>query len=639
MTGNTDILRANLAQLRKMEPELCDRIENTTPAALTWSESKSGPLTATIEHDGRPIALASKYDPAGEAEKLISSIDATKHGAAVIMGLGLGYHVAQAAELLGSEKSLLIVHESDISLMRAVFERIDHTAWLSQANLVLADDQLDRAALLSRIERFGSIMTQGTALITHPTARRLSESSVANFSEMVTDALAFMRTNIATTLVNSSRTIRNLTTNMPYYVGGDTTNDIYQVAQGYPAVCVSAGPSLAKNVHLLKNPEIRRNVIVISVQTTLKPLLDHGIRPDFVTALDYHEISKRFYEGLPRLDGENPVTLVAEPKANKSILDNFPGPVRVTASQFADRLLGPHARPIMPIQPGATVAHLSFYLAQHLGCDPIIFIGQDLGFSNGLYYCPGTAIHDVWAPELNQFNTLEMMEWQRIVRHRGHLQRQEDINGQPIFTDEQMVTYLKQFERDFARSSQTIIDATEGGLPKEHTQRTTLQDALDQYATRPIPNLPQANSTLDPSRLEMLEDLLETRLHETQQIRKLSQATIPLLKQMKQHQRDFKKANKIYAQIEKNKKRVEQYKEIFSLINDLNTIGSFKRARADRAIHHSKGNQFEQQVAQLDRDLVNLDWLIQACDEAIQIFHEGLQRVQQFRKRALQSAA
>ena len=30
----------------------------------------------------------------------------------------------------------------------------------------------------------------------------------------------------------------------------------------------------------------------------LKPLLERGIRPHFVTALDYHEISERFYEGL-----------------------------------------------------------------------------------------------------------------------------------------------------------------------------------------------------------------------------------------------------------------------------------------------------------------------------------------------------
>ena len=54
---------------------------------------------------------------------------------------------------------------------------------------------------------------------------------------------------------------------------------------------------------------------------------------------------------------------------------------------------------------------------------------MDLGFSDGLYYFPGTAIHDVWAPELGPFNTLEMMEWRRIVRHRNHLKKLDDIRG------------------------------------------------------------------------------------------------------------------------------------------------------------------------------------------------------------------
>jgi hypothetical protein len=96
-------------------------------------------------------------------------------------------------------------------------------------------------------------------------------------------------------------------------------------------VCVGAGPSLAKNVKLLADPAIRKNVMVVAAQTTLKPLLDRGIQPDFVTALDYHEISKRFYEGLPELPN---VTLVAEAKAHPSVLDSFPGPIRVVQNPF-----------------------------------------------------------------------------------------------------------------------------------------------------------------------------------------------------------------------------------------------------------------------------------------------------------------
>ena len=69
-------------------------------------------------------------------------------------------------------------------------------------------------------------------------------------------------------------------------------------------------------------------------------------------------------------------------------------------------------KPRMPT--GATVAHLAYYVAEHLGCDPIIFVGQDLGFSDGLCYTPGTSYEDVWRPELARFCTVEMKQWEQI---------------------------------------------------------------------------------------------------------------------------------------------------------------------------------------------------------------------------------
>ena len=131
-------------------------------------------------------------------------------------------------------------------------------------------------------------------------------------------------------------------------------------------------------------------------------------------------------------------------------------------------------------------------------------------FRSGHRDAPGTAVHDVWAPELGAFNSIETMEWTRIVRMRGNLRRAEDVHGRPIFTDEQMSTYLSQFERDFGdaqRAGFTLIDATEGGMPKRHTTAMPLREAVEKHAKRPVPPLPQADTTLDPERLRDLEQL------------------------------------------------------------------------------------------------------------------------------------
>jgi len=610
-----DILAANLERLRQTEPALAERLAAAEPAPMQWQASRRGPLTASVVHDGRPLQLASRYDPEAEADKLIAHIDAKKHAGYVVLGVGLGYHVAKVVAAAG-RNSLVIVFEPDIAVLRAVLERIDHTAWLGQTNVILADDRFERGELIRRVESRLATLTIGTVLVTHPPTRQRCGESLAAFGEMVTEAIAYCRTQVATALVNATRTVRNFSFNLGDYAAGADTNDLHQYAKDCPAVCVGAGPSLARNIDLLRDPAVRRNYVLISAQTTLKPLLDRGIRPDFVTALDYHEISKRFYEDLPALPD---VTLVVEPLVHYSIVEGYPGPVRMTQSPFLDALLGDQARRRVHVPYGSTVAHLSLYVAQHLGCDPIILIGQDLGFSDGLYYCPGTAIHNVWASELNGFNTLEMLEWQRIVRHRNNLRRLTDIHDQPIYSDEQMTTYLKQFERDFLAAPQTVIDATEGGLPKDNTTRMTLAAALAEYATAPAPRAPLPPSELNAESLAAAKRMCSQRIDEVRQLRRVSQQTIPLLRQMLACQGDRQRQSKLYEKINKNRQTaMEKLSVVFGLVNDLNTIGAFRRARADRAIHHTEGDDREVQGLQLQRDITNVEWLVQACDELLE---------------------
>src|SRR5690606_37134724 len=173
--------------------------------------------------------------------------------------------------------------------------------------------------------------------------------------------------------------------------------------------------------------------------------------------------------------------------------------------------------------------------------------------------------HYVWAPELGPFNTLEMMEWQRIVRHRQHLKKLQDAQGHPIYSDEQMLTYLKQFERDFAVAEQTIIDATEGGLPKLDTVRMPLADALAKHATRPAPRLPLPPAGLDPQRLELARSIVEQRIAEFEQLQQVQREALDALGEMLEHQRDLKRMDKLFARMDELHREVGRLGEAFAL--------------------------------------------------------------------------
>src|SRR5436190_14486935 len=103
MPEPSKILSANLAQLRRVEPELARRVLEATPAELAWTPSRAGPLSAVLKRDGKPFTLASRFDPLAEADKLLSSVDYQKHAGIVLMGMGLGHHVARVAQRMSKD--------------------------------------------------------------------------------------------------------------------------------------------------------------------------------------------------------------------------------------------------------------------------------------------------------------------------------------------------------------------------------------------------------------------------------------------------------------------------------------------------------------------------------------------------------
>jgi hypothetical protein len=404
-----------------------------------------------------------------------------------------------------------------------------------------------------------------------------------------------------TLLFNSEQTARNIAKNIGWYAATAGINRLAQSYRGFPAVIVSAGPSLRKNKHLLK--DLDRSAVLIAVQTTLQPLLEMGCQPHFVTSLDYHEICARFFEKLPaRIRTE----LVAESKATPRVLEMMTGPVSMIGNEFADALVREMKIGKSGLTSGATVAHLAFYLAEHLGCDPIIFVGQDLGFSDGLCYTPGTSYEDVWRPELGRFCTVEMKQWEQIVRDRPILRKIPDYQGRPMYTEERHFTYLLQFERDFGKCKSKIIDATEGGAMKRGATVMKLADAIEEFCGNPLPKV--EIETCAP-RWDLLEDCRTSillRKTEAEEIQRISRETLPLLEEIRGDIQDQKRVNRLIARIDELRARMDSFGRTYDQVMQFAQQSELKRFERDRLLKAAKLEGFERQKWQLDRDMENV---------------------------------
>ena len=450
---------ANLAALWAHDPKLAAAIEALDATASYRVEpSKSGVPTVAVSIDGgKSIHLHSRYQPLDEAKRMVDALPLGECIAFHVHGFGLGYHVDELFER-SSDEAILCIVENDLLLLRTAFEHRDF-AELIRSNRVMFFWQLDKAGLFSRLMTHSATVAMAFGQVDHAPSLQLAPEFHRQMQTWCDEFKAFTKTNISTLVLNGRRTAQNVTQNLPWYVATPSLSRLKDCYKGKPAVIVSAGPSLRKNKHLL--PAITGKAVIIAVQTTLQPLLEMGVEPHFVTSLDYHDICTRFFEKLPR---DLRTELVAEPKATNAVFDLHTGPLSLLGNDFAETLLAEMKLNKSKLPSGATVAHLAYYVAEHCGCDPIIFIGQDLGFSDGLCYSPGTSYEDVWNPELSRFCSVEMKQWDQIVRDRNILRKTVDHQGRPTYTEERLFTYLQQFERDFAKSKARIIDATEGGV-------------------------------------------------------------------------------------------------------------------------------------------------------------------------------
>ncbi|MBX3385663.1 MAG: DUF115 domain-containing protein [Phycisphaeraceae bacterium] len=649
----TSVLARNLAALRKGSPDAAARIESAAPRTdARIITTDDGAWSVELG----PQALASRRRPLDEARRFADTVDPRRAAIVVIGGFGAGHHVRAVAERLG-RTGVVIVFEPDIPLLRAVLEHADCSAWFARHNVAILTDPDDGAAMAEVVRGLEGLAAMGVELAEHPPNRARLADALPLFHKRFIDLVRSLRMTVTTTLTQVPTTLANATQNIDHYALAEGAltgiDDLAGACAGRPALVISAGPGLAACLEALADPAVRDRCLIVAVQTVLRPLLRAGIRPHFVTALDYSEISARFYEGLTERDLHG-ITLVVEPKVNPAVTSAFSGRVRCTSDLNLDRLLGPElAAQRQRLEQGATVAHLAYYLARHCGCDPVGLIGQDLAFTDGAYYGPGASIHNLWACELNGFNTLELMEWLRIVRMAPHLRRATDVLNRPVFTDEQMDTYRLQFERDFrldADRGLRVFDCGPAGSPgsgvrKQHAQPITLPDFLSRFAHAAAPHhrepidaaLARASSPAadrrtptapPPTRRRVLDRLAHVR-RQVWRMGELSRRAESDLTQMLEHHADQVRVNRLIAEVEQMRAEVGTLEPGAFLVHTLNQAGSLERIRADRLLQieiaeaeraAASGSgppmdPFEAQRRTIERDIRNVRSLARSADE------------------------
>jgi hypothetical protein len=618
----------NMRALWRNDPELALRVDAVMDdERFALEPTRSGAWTVKVPTaDGATTYLHSRYDPVDEAKRLVDSVSLEDKFCFVVSGMGLGYHIRTLLDRLKGDAFVLCT-EPSIEMLATALTCMDLADAIdSRRFVVLTDD--DKTRLHNRLQPFNALMMLGAQFFPHPPSVRVAEKAHGVINQAVAEFVTYTRMTLVTLVSNSKITCKNIAMNLVNYVSTPPIDILADRFAGNPGIVISAGPSLSRNIDQLAY--LKGRAVLCAVQTAIKPLMKRGIVPDFVTSLDFHEMSQKFFDGAGDMSETH---LVAEPKATWHVIDRYPGPVSILGNHWASMVIGDELGGRGGLKAGATVAHLAFYLAVHMGCDPIIFVGQDLAFTGHVFYVPGVEVHQSWRSELNRFNTMEHKEWDRIVRNRPILRRVAAATGGELYTDELLFTYLEQFEKDIADVPRRVVNATEGGAMIRGTESMPLTEAADRFCAEMID--PQRfayrgdTQWRDPSKLDPTRAELDRRLEELDDVIDLCAELLTLFDELKDLTHDATRFNQRLVRVDELRTKVQQESRAYGLVNSFTQLAELRRFSADRRLGAVDSSDVERAEQQIKRDIEFITGVREGAVELKPILHEARERVRE----------
>ncbi len=180
---------------------------------------------------------------------------------------------------------------------------------------------------------------------------------------------------------------RNVVANEKKIRSGKNVIPLFHTAKDIPAIIVGTGPSLDKNIGILK--EVKNKAIIIAVDSAAQPIIDSGVIPDIIFVADSKERVTKFFEKISSLKGvivavdsfvhPNVVLRLEELEADIRWYNVFPNEQSLFCKIVPKEFTGE----IGYLGSGGCVTSIALsFVTGGLNCDPIIICGVDSGYYN-----------------------------------------------------------------------------------------------------------------------------------------------------------------------------------------------------------------------------------------------------------------
>jgi hypothetical protein len=465
MHDNT-FFKGNMAVLEQRYPHLAAKVRTGVGSIYRYKivRSQTGDPNVLVMRDMDSIFLYDNDNPFEYCRAYFEGLNIKFAPLVVFLGLGLGYHLHLFmrfyGERLGTKR--IIVFEEDMGLFHLAMQLVDLQQVIGHPDihLFVGMDPEDAYAQI----RKDILPKEGTFAYMKSTKAISLPGHILLSHEYYMRVLGVMKKACCQTMIltgndpiDSLVGLDNMLRNIKNIVSNPGIRLLFDKFEKRPAVIVGAGPSLNKNIHLLK--DITERALVVSCDASFVPLMKRDIRPHIVVTMERTDGTEYFFEDAPDFEG---VYLAICPIVRPKGFESFKGKKIIVNRTFSHFDWLGLDKGSLSFGPG--VSHMAFEVAEALGCDPIILIGQDLAFAED----GKTHVKEMVFGECDDF-------------YYGDVCEVEGNDGKTVKSSKTWQIFRAYLEEKLTSYQGLCINATEGGAKIRGTKVITFREAIARY--------------------------------------------------------------------------------------------------------------------------------------------------------------
>ncbi|KAJ9842187.1 motility associated factor glycosyltransferase family protein [Campylobacter jejuni] len=366
----------------------------------------------------------------------------------------------------------LFVFESEIELFILALSTIDLSEELCSGKIYLIDIKEERVdiqlLILFDMKDMFEYLSLYEMFVNNVYYKKFYEDIWHKADELCEKNIKIVIRNLGLNLTISFQCYSHLLQNIPSMLGSIPFQRILSERKNKfdNAIVVSAGPSLTKQLPLLK--AYQDKAVVFCADGALSMLEKEGVVPDYVLNIDFEDLPLRFFKNKQNKLSLNILSCATHPSLvhfldNKSvILRDDPLYQSFNLNDFGY------------IDTGTHVSHFSYTLALALGFKNIIMIGQDLAFDEkGNSHSKGFSYGE-------QFSGEKTVPTLKTQAYGG--------KGE-VLTHITWNDYRVKLEYLFACNDQKakFYNATEGGARINFTEELSFKECCEKLLTKEKP--------------------------------------------------------------------------------------------------------------------------------------------------------